>query len=454
MDEQSSTGSCIDLAFELFDHPLDDEVRELVFNCYVDWVSASAATTLDRDAEILRTIVNRDVTGSTCHVLGSNGRYSTSDAALLSGALAHLLDYDDVNLIVGGHLTAVILSAVVAIGQDEQLRLNEVLRAFLAGYEVAVQIGVRCARACSERGFHSTSVLGGIGAAVGAAVLLGASRTQMSSALGIAVTDASGLKAVFGTLAKPLHAGLAARRGVEAAKWAICGIDTPKQMLDIEGGLYSTFGGASGGSAQLTGGLYGGIAKNRFKYYASCFGTQAAISCAERIHEDARAHQGITRIVVRAATVNKTVCGKMDPRNPRELKFSIAGTVALTICGYDLGLEENFNSIVLQDSTYRRVLNCIEIIYVPEYIMTETRIHVYWSNSGSATEYYHDSAELNETQDCTRRRLYQKLRRLMTMNGTGASLVGALERQYNNLNEITLNHAIDELKQSSCVAAI
>jgi 2-methylcitrate dehydratase PrpD len=72
-----------------------------------------------------------------------------------------------------------------------------------------------------DRGFHSTGTLGAFGAAAAAGLLLGLDEDQMTVALGLAGTQAAGLKAMFGTMAKPFHAGKAAANGVLAARLRI-----------------------------------------------------------------------------------------------------------------------------------------------------------------------------------------------------------------------------------------
>jgi 2-methylcitrate dehydratase PrpD len=99
----------------------------------------------------------------------------------------------------------------------------EVLRAFIAGYEAAAFVGSLVMPSHYARGFHSTATLGSFGAAAAAGLLMNLDDAQMAIAFGLAGTQAAGLKSMFGTMAKPFHAGRAAANGVLAARLAARG---------------------------------------------------------------------------------------------------------------------------------------------------------------------------------------------------------------------------------------
>src|SRR5690606_32996645 len=113
---------------------------------------------------------------------------------------------------------------------------------------------------------------------------------QVAAAMGIAGTQAAGLKAMFGTMVKPLHAGLAARRGVEAALWVGRGFDSRDATLECPMGFATTHSADFNIDEALEpepGRFH--IRNNLFKYDASCYGTHAVIECIRRI----KAEQGL-----------------------------------------------------------------------------------------------------------------------------------------------------------------
>ena len=152
------------------------------------------------------------------------GGCRSASAAIVNGAASHALDFDDVNLAMPGHPSVAILPALLALAEERGSSGADVLTAFVAGYELQCRIGRTIAPGHYDGlGFHATATVGSFGAAASCAHLLRLDADQFATALGIAGTQAAGLKSMFGTMCKPLHAGKAAYHGVMAAKLAARG---------------------------------------------------------------------------------------------------------------------------------------------------------------------------------------------------------------------------------------
>jgi len=166
-------------------------------------------------------------------VIGSTLRLPALSAALLNGTAAHALDYDDVNLAMPGHPTVAVLPAVLALAEERGASGEALLAAFVAGYETACRVGLLVAPGHYDTlGFHSTGTIGSFGAAAACAHLLGLSEQQTVHALGIAATQAAGLKSMFGTMCKPFHPGWAARNGLMAALLAQQGFTSAAHAIE------------------------------------------------------------------------------------------------------------------------------------------------------------------------------------------------------------------------------
>lgn len=163
--------------------------------------------------------------------------FSASDSltrSVILGYVGHALDFDDYHPAFRGHPSTVILPALFALSaEDTRLREADFLAAYVIGVEVAGRIGLAAGARHYGLGYHNTATLGAIAAAAAAARLLGASVAQTQNILGLAATQAAGLRAQFGSAVKPLHAGLAARAGLTAAKLALAGFSgNAMQVLD------------------------------------------------------------------------------------------------------------------------------------------------------------------------------------------------------------------------------
>ncbi|KRF22393.1 MmgE/PrpD family protein [Phycicoccus sp. Soil802] len=162
------------------------------------------------------------------------------EAALVAGAIAHSLDYDDQSM--SGHPSAVLVPAILAeaevLGSDGQ----QMVTAYVAGYEVWCELWRRD-RSYHAKGWHPTSVFGAMASAAAGAVLHGLSAERASAAVSIAGSYAGGLFSNFGSMMKGYHAGLAARGGLEAARLAAAGMSAGHDAIENPQGFlmaYST----------------------------------------------------------------------------------------------------------------------------------------------------------------------------------------------------------------------
>ncbi len=177
-------------------------------------------------------------------VLVTGGHSTPSIAALVNGTAAHALDFDDNFHPARAHASAVLVPALMAVTTaDRAVSGIQFLDAYLVGLEAQAAVGYGVNPSHYNRGWHGTSTVGAIGAAAGVAHLLGAGIDEMAQAMSLATSMAGGPKGQFGTLAKPIHAGLAARNAVEAAMLALSEVAGRLDILERPQGFLDLFGG-------------------------------------------------------------------------------------------------------------------------------------------------------------------------------------------------------------------
>ena len=271
--------------------------------------------------------------GGPCSVIGTDLTASAHDAALINGATSHALDYDDVNIM--GHPTAPILPAVLAVGEANNASGEDVLLAFIAGYEAATLIAEQAMPSHYLRGFHSTGTLGTFGAAAGAARLLGLDTETTAHALGLAGTQAAGLKSMFGTMAKPFHAGKAAANGVLAATLAASGFEARTDVLEAKQGFFETQTDATADPMKPYD--FGShIRNNLFKYHAACYLTHSMMEGMKRlVTENALNSDTIESVSLHVPEAHLGVCNIQEPASGLETKFSLRHCAAFVSGGYD-----------------------------------------------------------------------------------------------------------------------
>jgi hypothetical protein len=176
-------------------------------------------------------------------IFGTDRRTAVLDAVLVNGTASHALDYDDVSPTLGGHPSAMLVPPIIALGEMLGTSGKDAVTAYVAGYEVETRIARAVHFEHYEKGWHPTATLGIFGATAAAARLLGLDEEQTERALAIAVSLASGVKANFGTMTKPLHVGQATRNGVFAAFLAKDEFTASAEAFERKQGFFEVFNG-------------------------------------------------------------------------------------------------------------------------------------------------------------------------------------------------------------------
>lgn len=176
-------------------------------------------------------------------IWGTRQKSSAPMAAFANGLLGHAIDFDDWDAFIhAGHPTCMVAAAALSLGEVIGSSGRDLLRAFVSGIEVLAKIAANAPNV-QDRGFHSTPVLGSIGAAVACTSLMLLSREKIKAALGIAASGAGGIHRQQGSMVKPFHAANAARNGVEAALLAEKGFTADAAIIEAPRGFCDTFFG-------------------------------------------------------------------------------------------------------------------------------------------------------------------------------------------------------------------
>jgi len=212
---------------------------------------------------------------------------SLRSQALLLGYASHALDYDDFHADFRGHPSVVILPALFAWQLQHATTAEALLDAYAIGVEVAGRLGLAASQQHYALGYHNTATLGTVAAAAALARLISTDVATCTTLLGIAATQASGLRAQFGSAVKPLHAGFAAERAITAAQLALAGLAGQQ-----DGVLTAFLTASSNGQAQpekllenwgqpwriVSPGL-------EFKPFPTCAGTHSAAEAARMLRD-------------------------------------------------------------------------------------------------------------------------------------------------------------------------
>lgn len=269
-------------------------------------------------------------------VLGLGFQTTAPLAALINGTAGHALDYDDVSETMQGHPSAPVLPVVMALGERVDLTGREAITAFALGVEVECKLGAAMGRGHYQVGWHATSTLGTMGAATAAAKLLGLDPDGIRKALGIAASMASGSRQNFGTMTKPLHAGLAARNGLEATLLAARGFTADLNILESPLGfcrLFSPEGGNPERGLERLGNPWDLLSPGlSVKKYPCCFATHHALDATlDLVREYGIRAEEVGEVVVKVMPGVSSILIHPRPQRGLEGKFSLQYCIAAAV---------------------------------------------------------------------------------------------------------------------------
>ena len=213
----------------------------------MDCLACMLAGSQEPLADILCRYIEAEGATPAASVVGRGFRTTAANAALVNGAMAHALDYDDITQITKTHPTAVLLPAALAAAEESGASGRDMLLGYMSGFEVACAVGEALSEAYyDDLGWHPTGPLGAVGSAVAASKIMALDPVQTAMAVSLAASQASGLRQNFGTMTKPFHAGDAARAGVVSAKLVRDGFTASDDALEGRFGFIRAFSGGQG----------------------------------------------------------------------------------------------------------------------------------------------------------------------------------------------------------------
>lgn len=305
--------------------------------------------------------------------LGASGRPET--AALLNGSMAQALEMDDKHGSSLARPGSTVIPAVLAVGEASQKSVQEVIAATVAGYEVMIRLGFVAGDRFLARGYHTSSLLGPFGSAIGVGNLTGMDAAGIVDSLGIAGTFASGIQESTrtGSTSKILHGGWGAHAGIIANDLARAGITGPDTVFEGKFGFFETHLTPIEGQLNFAAvndrlGSKWYLPDTAFKPYPCCQLLHAFIEAAKHILPQMAADgvgvADITAISCQLAEPGLTLVTqplerKKRPQTPHEARFSLPFGVAAALVDGDVGLE-TFQKSRLDDQNILRLAALVE----------------------------------------------------------------------------------------------
>jgi 2-methylcitrate dehydratase PrpD len=351
----------------------------------LDTIGVMLAGVSEPASRIVQSVVAAEG-GDACTVFGSTGRATAGGAALANGTAAHALDFDDMCFVSLAHPSAPLVPAALAAAELAGASGTALLDAYIVGFEIEGRLGALMNPQHYQRGWHCTSTLGTLGSAAAACRLLGLDGTMTGHALAIAASEASGLKENFGTMVKPLHAGLAARNGVLAALLARSGMTASTIAIEGPQGFLHAMDSERAGIADAIADLGDrweivdtGIT---VKLYPSCAGTHPSLDMILDLRrQESFTAADVARIEIDVDAITPTVLIYNLPMSGLEAKFSMPFCAASAVVHGHVGIDA-FESSRLADADVTALMTRVGMHVDPAFdngapALTQARVTIH-----------------------------------------------------------------------------
>jgi 2-methylcitrate dehydratase PrpD len=326
----------------------------------LDTVGVTLAGAREDATRIVEGVTTRGASGPSL-LFGGGRRTGALDAALVNGVASHALDFDDCNNTIGGHPSAPILPALFALADEIGASGRDFLAAYVAGFETECKIAMGVHFHHYTKGWHPTATLGVFGSAAACSKLLGLPEDKVATALSIAASLASGIKANFGTMTKPLHVGHCTRNGLFAALIARDGFTAGDRAFEHKQGYFNVFNGEGHYDA---GKILPGWAKPldivkpgiAIKQYPCCGSTHSALDVILALAREHKPSAGdIERVDVWTHTRRLEHTNRPDPKSNLDAKFSVQYCMARALLDRRITIE-HFDGKAYEDPSVCKLL--------------------------------------------------------------------------------------------------
>jgi 2-methylcitrate dehydratase PrpD len=357
---------------------LPKEAVEVARTGFIDTIATMIAGAHDPAPQLLRKGLAPAPGPASLYFSGESS--AAPEAAWINGTAGHALDYDDVGC--RGHVSTVLVPAILAEAETLGLGGREMFAAYVAGYETWAELSRRDPGHHHVKGWHPTGIFGAIGAGAACAAMRRLDSEQTAVALALSASQAGGIMANFGTMTKPFHAGRAAHEGLVSARLAELGFTAATDALEHPQGFLSAV--SPDGKADRDGacpkfGEEWHILKQRLsiKKYPACYCTHRALDAMlELLAKQPLQPAQIKKITVSISKTHSLILRNHTPQTGLEAKFSMQFAMAAAVISRRASLAEYTDEFVRRPEV-QDLMRRVEIVTNENYDPVQVGASVY-----------------------------------------------------------------------------
>ncbi len=317
-------------------------VRHEGARAILNWLGCALGGCRDETVERLLAALREFAGKPQATLIGRGERLDALTAACVNAVSSNILDFDDTHLRTVIHPTVPVAAALLALAEHRPLSGAAFLHAFILGIDAECRIGNAVSPEHYERGWHISASCGVFGAAVAAGKALKLDRQQMTWALGIAATQASGLREVLGSMCKSYNMGHAARNGLAAALLAACNFTSSERALEAPRGFLNVLAARSD-ATEVTRelGATWELVQNAYKPYPCGVVIHPVLDACLDLRAAHRIDPAqISKVEITVGTLARQLCGNKTPCDGLEGKLSLYHSAAVALLDGDTGVHQ------------------------------------------------------------------------------------------------------------------
>lgn len=367
---------------------IPEKVRHEAARSFLNWVGCAVGGSRHETVERALAALAEFSGPPQATVLGRGDRLDIMQAALMNGITSHTFDFDDTHLKTVIHPSGPVASAILALAEQQPVKGEDFVHAFILGVEVECRIGNAVYPSHYDVGWHITGTAGVFGATAAAGRLLGLNEQQMTWALGIAATQSSGLREMFGTMCKPFHPGNAAKNGLLAALLAQQNFTSSNQGIEAPRGFAHVLS-TEFKPAEITErlGETWEIALNTYKPFACGIVIHPTIDgCIQLRNEHQLKAADIESISLKVHPLVLELTGRKTPQAGLEGKFSVYHSAAAAIIHGAAG-EAEYSDAVVRDARIMSLRDKVTAVADSSVHEDQTQVSIKLKNGKTLEKY-------------------------------------------------------------------
>ena len=361
------TDGFADSMIQTYKKELDKERMHAVKRCLLDYYAVTFAGAKQVSSKMEPFLKRKSV--GCCTVFCDMEKADIHTAAIVNGFSSHFLELDDGHRYGMLHPGATIISAMIAVAQQENLPFYSFVKGINAGYEAVVRLASAMQPSHKLKGFHATGTCGTIGVAIAVGLALGYDEMQLKSVISLACTSAAGLLAAIDdeSQIKPYNVANAVEAGINAAYMGSCSFNGPNDTLGGKRGFLKVFSDKIDATKLTEEYSLPAIGQIYVKPYAACRHCHSPIECALQIRStDGFNVEEVTGIEVYTYRLAIDGHNEKTVSDISSAKMSIPYCVAVSLCLGTCGMEA-FSDELTGNPTVTRLASMVEVKELDEF---------------------------------------------------------------------------------------